>query len=171
MDITKCKLQMMRLMPPVNGERIGPALCGALSLVHYRSFAAAASLEGLKKRFEAEYPEYLKWGIHVMAAQNGAGEITVGDSHEYGLTPDPFDRKYINDLVLAYLCTFANFSGNHIAETWNGVYPKLTNGHANLVLHPEEGVTIINGLGGAGMTLSFGVCEEVVKKEVVGKGA
>jgi FAD dependent oxidoreductase TIGR03364 len=166
-QITKCKLQMMRLVPPGNGERIGPALCGGLSLVHYRSFTAASSLDALRRRFEVEYPEYLKWGIHVMAAQNGAGEITIGDSHEYGLTPDPFDRKYINDLVLAYLSTFATFSGNYISETWNGVYAKLTDGNANLVLHPEEGVTIINGLGGAGMTLSFGVCEEVVKRFVL----
>ena len=99
-----------------------------------------------------------------MAAQNGAGEITIGDSHEYGLSPDPFDKKYINDLVLAYLSSFATFSGNYVYETWNGVYAKLTDGNANLVLHPEEGVTNINGLGGAGMTLSFGVCDEVVKK-------
>ena len=162
--ITKCKLQMMRLVPPGSGERIGPALCGGLSLVHYRSFTVASSLSELKKRFEHEYPEYLKWGIHVMAAQNGAGEITIGDSHEYGLSPDPFDKKYINDLVLAYLSSFATFSGNYVYETWNGVYAKLTDGNANLVLHPEEGVTIINGLGGAGMTLSFGVCDEVVKK-------
>jgi FAD dependent oxidoreductase TIGR03364 len=163
-QITKCKLQMMRLVPPGGAERIGAALCGGLSLVHYRSFTAAPSLNELKKRFESEYPEYLKWGIHVMAAQNEAGEITIGDSHEYGLSPDPFDKKYINDLVLAYLSTFATFSGNYIYESWNGVYAKLTDGNANLVLNPEEGVTIINGLGGAGMTLSFGMCDEVVKK-------
>lgn len=153
---------MMRLAPPDGGERIGPALCGGLSLVHYRSFTAASSLVELKARLETDDPGYLKWGIHVMAAQNGAGEITIGDSHEYGLTPDPFDRKYINDLVLAYLSTFATFGNNSVAETWNGVYAKLTDGGVNLVLQPEQGVTIINGLGGAGMTLSFAICDEVV---------
>ena len=71
--------------------RIGPALCGSLSLIHYNGFKVANSLNELKKRFEIEYPDYIKWGIHVMVWQNKAGELTVGDSHEYGLSNDPFD--------------------------------------------------------------------------------
>jgi FAD dependent oxidoreductase TIGR03364 len=159
---TKCKLQMMRMAAQPNQERIGPALCGGLSLVHYNSFAAARSLPALKEYFEEEYPEYLKWGIHVMVSQNQAGELTVGDSHEYGLTHDPFDKHFINQMILDYLKKFARFADETIIETWNGIYPKLTNGETDLVMKPEEGVTIINCLGGAGMTLSFGLCEEII---------
>jgi FAD dependent oxidoreductase TIGR03364 len=163
--ITKCKLQMMRLAAQTNNWRIGPALCGGLSLVHYNSFKAAPSLNLLKKRLEEEYPEYLQWGIHVMVSQNQSGELTVGDSHEYGLTPDPFDKNHINNLILDYLDSFARFKDNLITETWNGIYPKLTNGESHLVLEPEKGVKIINGLGGAGMTLSFGLCEQLINAE------
>jgi FAD dependent oxidoreductase TIGR03364 len=157
--LTKCKLQMMRMEKQPG--RIGPALCGALSLAHYTSFKAASSLNILKKRFEKEYACYLQHGIHVMISQNQAGELTVGDSHEYGLTHDPFDRNNINQMILDYLKKFARFEKEEITETWNGIYPKLTDGNSYLVLEPESGVTIINGLGGAGMTLSFGFCEQL----------
>lgn len=165
--ITKCKLQMMRLGSQPDGQRIGPALCGGLSLAHYTSFRVAPSLPGLIEHFKQYFPEHLQWGIHVMVSQNQAGELTVGDSHEYGLTHDPFDRQAVNQLILDYLKKFALFPEPRIMETWNGIYPKLTQGATEYVLSPESGVTVINGLGGAGMTLSFGLAEEVVgKKEV-----
>ena len=160
--LTKCKLQMMRLEAQPDDWRIGPALCGGLSFIHYHGFKAAASLPGLKARYESEYAEYLKWGIHVMASQNGLGEITVGDSHEYALTFDPFDREFINTMILDYLGTFAQFKSTKVFQSWHGIYPKMTNGATEIVIRPESGVTIINGLGGNGMTLSFGLCDEVV---------
>lgn len=159
--ITKCKLQMMRLSAPAMGKRIGPPVCGGLSLIHYSSFRAAPSLSVLQKRYAELYPEYLKRGVHVMVSQNQAGDLTVGDSHEYGMAPDPFDKQEINRLILDYLENFAMFPETTVMETWHGVYPKLTNGGTELVLHPSEGVTIINGLGGAGMTLSPGLCDKV----------
>ena len=162
--ITKCKLQMMRMAAQPGDYRIGPAICGPLSLIHYQGFKIASSLNSLSNRYQAEYAEYLKWGIHVMASQNEAGELTVGDSHEYGITPEPFDRQFINQLILDYLKKFARFKDETVIETWNGIYAKLTNGQSHLLKEPEPGVTVINGLGGAGMTLSFGLCEQVINK-------
>lgn len=162
LPLTKCKLQMMRTETQPEHWRMGPALCGGLSLIHYKSFEAAPSLSLLKQKFEERLPDYLKWGIHVMAAQNQTGQITLGDSHEYGQTFEPFDKAFVNEMILEYLKTFARFKSYRIAETWNGIYPKLTDGSTEFVGNPKSGVTIINGLGGAGMTLSFGLCEEVV---------
>jgi FAD dependent oxidoreductase TIGR03364 len=162
LPVTKCKLQMMRLVSQPDDWRIGPALCGGLSLVHYQSFKAAPSLPELKQRYLDEMAAYMEWGIHVMVSQNGKGELTVGDSHEYGLTHDPFDKEFINKMILDYLRKFAQFRDWTLSESWNGVYTKLTDGEADLFFSPEPYVYVINGLGGAGMTLSFGLAEELV---------
>jgi len=164
LPLTKCKLQMMRLGVQPGGWRLGPALCSPLSLVHYNSYKAAPSFPALKARIEKEFAEYLQYGIHLLVSQNEEGALTVGDSHEYGSSPDPFDRGMINDLILRYLGSFARFGNSRVMETWNGVYPKLTNGETDIVLSPAPGVTIINGFGGAGMTLAFGLAEEVIER-------
>ena len=159
--ITKCKLQMMRLVSQPDGWRIGPALCGGLSLVHYSSFTAMESHAALKQYYDQKYANHLKWGLNVMVSQNGMGELTIGDSHEYGLDLEPFNKKEIDDMILQYLATFARFKDWTINSHWNGIYSKMQDGSTEIILTPQDGVTIINGLGGAGMTLSFGLAEEV----------
>ena len=161
---TKCKLQMMRFITQQNNWRIGPALCGGLSLIHYKGFEVAASLPQLKAEYEQTRGDYLKWGIHVMVSQNAEGELTVGDSHEYGLVHDPFNKQFINRLIVDYLKQFLIIKDEEVMQTWNGIYPKITNGETDFINSPEQGVTIVNGLGGAGMTLSFGLAEEVLNK-------
>ena len=164
LSITKCKLQMMRFVSETPKWKMGVALCGGLSLIHYNSFKVAATLPQLKKRYETEMEEYLRWGIHVMVSQNNNFELTVGDSHEYGLTFDPFDKTRINALVMGYLEQFALTSNWQLTQSWHGIYPKMTNGDTDIFLQPNDGVFIINGLGGAGMTLSFGFAEECVNR-------
>ena len=161
-NITKCKLQMMRLAAQDQGWQIGPALCGGLSLIHYNSFKAAPSLPKLKERYMGELKNYLDWGIHVMVSQNGRGELTIGDSHEYGLAHDPFDKSFINELILDYLKKFAQFKSWSLVESWNGLYSKQVNGEPHCFFSPDPGVYVLNALGGAGMTLSFGLADDIV---------
>lgn len=163
LPLTKCKLQMIRLVAQPEEWRIGPALCGGLSLIHYNSFKTAPSLHNLKLRYQHEMKTYVDQGIHVMVAQNGRGELTVGDSHEYGLTFDPFDKQCVNQLILDYLKQFASIKDLSVKESWNGIYPKMDNGETEIFISPEKGVYILNGVGGAGMTLSFGLAEEMVE--------
>jgi len=163
--ITRVKLQMMRTVPQPNGWRIGPALCAGLTLTHYAAFAECPSLPTLKARIAAETPHFPQWHIHVMASQNARGELILGDHHEYGWNLDPFDRADINTYVLDYLRQFATAPSFEIAATWHGVYAKLP-GRTEWVARPEPGVTVVNGLGGAGMTLSFGLAEELAAREL-----
>lgn len=159
---TKCKLQMLRTIAQPNNWKMGAALCGGLSLIHYKSFAVTSTLKDLRLRYQNEMSEYLDLGIHVMACQNDVGQITIGDSHEYANTHTPFSSEKINKLIMDYLNKISNFPSLQIKEMWSGQYPKLTNGDTDIFYSPEPGVYIINGLGGAGMTLSFGLAEELI---------
>jgi FAD dependent oxidoreductase TIGR03364 len=161
--ITKCKLQMMRTVSQTDNWEIGATVAGGLTLNHYAAFQGCPSLPKLKKYIQQTMPEYTKNGIHVLVSQNGHYEFTIGDTHEYGLTPDPFDRKSLNDLVLKYLNTLVKIKNLQIAETWNGVYSRLS-GKSEYVETVSPHTTIVNGLGGAGMTLAFGLADKITSK-------
>ena len=161
--LTKCKLQMMRFVPEENDWRIGTSICGGLSLIHYPSFKVAPSLQKLQSRYNAEMGVYLDNGIHVMVSQNEKGELTVGDTHEYAHTFDPFDKTHLNKKIRTYLKTFAISDNWEMVQSWHGILAKMTNSATELILHPSPNVYIINGLGGNGMTLSFGLAEETIE--------
>jgi glycine/D-amino acid oxidase-like deaminating enzyme len=96
-----------------------------------------------------------------MASQNGRGEVILGDSHEYGDAIEPFDKQEIDDQILEYLATFLAIPKFQVAARWQGTYAKHPTEpffHAR----PAAGATVVTGLGGAGMTLSFGLAEQVV---------
>jgi len=158
--VTVCKLQMLRTAPQPAGWKLGPALCAGLTLAHYDAFALCPSLPELKQHFATARGEEMRWGVHVLVSQNGDGGLTLGDTHEYGATHEPFQREALDRLVLAYLDEFARIPERSIAEHWTGYYPKLA-GKSELVLNPMPGVTLVNALGGAGMTMSFGLAEEI----------
>lgn len=159
--ITKCKLQMLRTAAQPLNWKLGPSLCAGLTLLHYASFAHLESLQSVRARYDQENPDFARFGVHVLVSQNHNGEIILGDSHEYGWDVSPFDSEEINRLILGYLETFAHFPDSAIAESWHGVYPKLP-GKTDFVREVQPGIWIVNGLSGAGMTMSFGLAEELV---------
>jgi D-hydroxyproline dehydrogenase subunit beta len=157
--LTRCKLQMMRTEEQPEGWQLGPSLAFGLTFKHYPTFQICSSLQALKERIARETPELEKFGIHVMVSQNTRGELTVGDSHEYGLAVNIFDDPTINRLILDYCKAYLRVPTLEIAETWHGVYAK----------HPEQpfqsasplpGVRVVTVTSGIGMTMSFGLAEQ-----------
>jgi FAD dependent oxidoreductase TIGR03364 len=157
-----CKLQMVRSQAYGDRFRLGTLLAAGLTLRHYAAFAGCPTLPALARRLDAELPEYGRLGIHVLAAQNQSGEVVIGDSHEYGDAIEPFDQTRIEELILAYLQTFLMIPDLVIAARWHGVYVKHPT-EPYVVARPAPETLAVTGVGGAGMTLSFGLAEQTVK--------
>jgi FAD dependent oxidoreductase TIGR03364 len=163
--LSRCKLQMMRAELVGGSGRIGPMLAGGLTLRHYKAFEGCPSLSSLRARVARENPELDRYGIHVMVAQNGRGEVVIGDSHEYDQAIEPFDKPEIDALILNYLRSFLD-ADLRITSRWHGTYAKHPV-EPYFRAFPAPGVTAVTATGGAGMTLSFGLAEQVVN-EVLG---
>jgi FAD dependent oxidoreductase TIGR03364 len=159
--LVACKLQMMRSQAYGGGFHLRTMLAAGLTLRHYRAFADCPTLPALCRRFDAELPDYGRFGIHVLVSQNAQGEITLGDSHEYGDAIEPFDKPIIDELVLKYLQTFVALPELTITARWHGVYIKHPT-EPYLVARPSPDMLAVTGVGGAGMTLSLGLAEQVV---------
>jgi len=159
LGVRVCKLQMLRTAPQPGGWTLGPHLAGGLTLTHYESFKACPSLAALRARIAATMPEYVRFGIHVMASQNELGEVVIGDSHEYDADIGIFDKPAIDDLILKYLTRMLRLPDATIAARWHGHYAKHPS-RALVVANPQPGVTLLAAPGGAGMTLAFGFARD-----------
>jgi D-hydroxyproline dehydrogenase subunit beta len=160
--LTRVKLQMLRTAQQPEGWRLGPALAAGLTLRFYAAFGICSTLPALRERIAHQSPEYERWGIHGLVSQTAQGELTLGDSHEYGPCVDIFNREEVDDLILRYIRGFLNAPVMNIAQRWHGVYAKHPE-KPYLSLTPAPGVRIVTSPAGSGMTLSFGIAEQTIQ--------
>ncbi len=156
--IRKCKLQMFRTVPQTATWRIGPHLASGLTLRHYSTFKHCRHLKTLVDRIANETPELDRYGIHVMASQDDLGRVVLGDSHLYGEEIEPFDSVEINRIILRELHKIIRLPNWTMESFWHGTYAKYAS-DISFQHSPEPNIHICTGLGGSGMTLSFGLAE------------
>ena len=159
--ITISHLQMLR------SERISamiPAICAGLSFLHYKSYEKLPSSAIYEHWVKENYPKQHYHGIHLLISQNYQNQLTIGDSHDYGIHHDPFQLESVDDLILDYLNDVLEIPDFKIAQRWTGQYLKLKNGDSEWFQEIEQNVWVANGPGGAGMTLSFGMAEDTINQ-------
>ncbi len=154
---------MLRTAPQPAGWQLGPSLAAGLTLRFYPAFDVCSTLPALRARIAQETPELDRWAIHALVSQTADGALTLGDSHEYGLAVDVFNKSEIDDLILEYTHGFLRAPQMRIAERWHGVYAKHPD-KTLLWMDPEPTVRIVASPGGSGMTLSMGLGERMIQE-------
>ena len=95
-----------------------------------------------------------------MASQNDTGQVILGDSHVYDQEITPFDSVEIDELILQELRDLIQLPNFRIARRWHGIYAKHPQKHV-YVSEAQPNCKIITATGGAGMTLSMGLAEQI----------
>lgn len=157
----RCRLQMVRTVPQPEHRRLGPFVLGGLSVARYEAFQSCAGIGDLKRTLQDRYPDHLHHGIHVVAAQETDGSVTIGDSHHYDEDVSPAKSEIIEQLILDYLAERVALADKRIAERWIGQYASLPDADC-LLLEPQSGVRIVTMTNGMGMTHGLAIAEETL---------
>ncbi|WP_324751498.1 TIGR03364 family FAD-dependent oxidoreductase [Roseovarius sp. Pro17] len=159
--VTSCRLQMLRTAPQPGGWQLDPFVLGGLSVTRYSAFAECASLPALRSHQQSHQADAVANGVHVIAAQEADGSVTLGDSHHYGANAEPDDPGAVDDLILGELDERMTLPERSIAARWVGRYAHLA-GQSLLRLHPAPGVTALTVTNGQGMTHGFNVAAQTI---------
>jgi FAD dependent oxidoreductase TIGR03364 len=158
--LLRCQLQMLRVTPPGAGWRLPGGVMSDLSLVRYAGYAALPEANSLRTRLEAEQPEHLAHGIHLIVVQGADGSLVIGDSHHYAATPPPFGDARVEALILQECETALGRTLGPVLERWTGTYAKAPDRDA-LIDAPSETVRVVIVTSGTGASTAFALGEEV----------
>jgi FAD dependent oxidoreductase TIGR03364 len=157
LPVRRVRLQMMQTAPL--DEQLTTAIADGDSLRYYPGFAGSA-LEDLVGR-EPQREVAAAHHMQLLCVQRLHGGLTIGDTHEYAepfafdVSEDPY--AYLSDLV-------AELLGRPlppVQRRWAGVYSQCVD-PAELVCRrmPADGVVVVTGPGGRGMTLAPALAEQ-----------
>lgn len=158
-DVTRCKLQMMRLSSP--GVRLPAPLMSDFGLVRYPGYAELPPARALARILAEERPEYIQHGVHLIVVQDAEGGLVVGDSHEYAPSPHPFAEDAIDRLILEELRLVTGLTPPPVAERWVGTYASSPQ-QDWFVETPAPGARLVVVTTGAGMSTAFAIAERTV---------
>ena len=159
LPVRRVRLQMMQTEPL--GEQLTTSVADGDSFRYYPAYAGPA-LEALNAG-QPQHPTAAGHRMQLLMVQRADGSLTIGDTHEYD---QPFGFDVVED-PYAYLTGVAEgLLGRPlpaVRRRWAGVYAQCLD--TTEVVHREqvrEGVWLVTGPGGRGMTCSPAIGEATV---------
>jgi FAD dependent oxidoreductase TIGR03364 len=151
--LRRCRLQMMQTAPA--GERLTTALADGDSMRYYPAFDLPARA-GLPE----PAPTTSEWGMQLLLVQRAAGGLTIGDTHTYD---EPFDfavDEHLYEDLAARAEAVLGWPLPPVVRRWAGVYTGVTDDRIYYRNTIDDGVVVVTGPAGRGMTLSPAIAEE-----------
>jgi FAD dependent oxidoreductase TIGR03364 len=157
LPLRRVRLQMMQTEPL--DEPLTTAIADGDSFRYYPGFTGPA-LKALRHN-ESQVGIADENRMHLLCVQRLNGGLTIGDTHEY---EEPFDFD-VTEAPYAYLVDVVEeFLGRAlppIRQRWAGVYSQCIDPDQLVCRNnPDDGVWVITGLGGRGMTLGPAIAEQ-----------
>ncbi|MEV0122048.1 TIGR03364 family FAD-dependent oxidoreductase [Streptomyces sp. NPDC050703] len=161
LPVRRVRLQMMQTEPL--GEPLTTSVADADSFRYYPAYASPA-LDALNAE-QAQTPTAAAHRMQLLMVQRADGGLTIGDTHEYehpfafDTLEDPYD--HLTEVVESFL----GRPLPKIGRRWAGVYAQCVD--TSRVVHRQEvreGVWLVTGPGGRGMTCSPAIAERTANE-------
>ena len=160
LPVRRVRLQMMQTDPL--DEPLTTAIADGDSFRYYPGFAGDA-LDALRDN-EPQDAVAEAGRMQLLCVQRLHGGLTIGDTHEYDepLAFDTDDAPY--DYLVAVVEEFLGRPLPAVRRRWAGVYSQCVDPD-QLVFRtsPTDGVWVVTGPGGRGMTLGPAIAEETAE--------
>ncbi|MGW2035816.1 TIGR03364 family FAD-dependent oxidoreductase [Streptomyces sp. NPDC001356] len=156
LPVRRVRLQMMQTDPL--GEPLTTSVADADSFRYYPAYASPA-LDELNAR-QPQARTAAEHRMQLLMVQRADGGLTIGDTHEYA---HPFAFDTVEDPYEHLTGVVESLLGRplpRIRRRWAGLYAQCTDPRE--VVHREqvrEGVWLVTGPGGRGMTCSPAIAE------------
>ena len=156
------KLQMMEVKPQ-RPCKLTASIMSDTSMVFYAGFNQQPSADALKQVVFSEYPEVKKHGINTIIVQEQNGNLVIGDTHEYGLSPNPFYYSDAENAVLTQINRIIDVGKLTPVRRWVGTYPRASKEIVTFKC-VDKGVYVTTVNRGKGMSICWAWTKENIDR-------
>jgi FAD dependent oxidoreductase TIGR03364 len=156
--LRRVRLQMLQTAPLTMRPRLTTSVADADTLRYYPAFEVAPLAE-LGEQGAVAAAHHLQ----LLLVQRPDGGLTIGDTHAYG---EPFDFDLDEDPTEELLARATRILGGPVPPVrrrWEGVYAQRADGGVCLREQIDEGVWMVTGPGGRGMTCAPAIAADTLR--------